>query len=154
MRRLRRRIAAGWDQVTIEAPIAFCDVDAMGMVWHGHYLRYVELAREALCAARGLSYGAMAAAGILAPLIRLQVDYLQPARLGERVQVRIAHVPGPSAGLVLLSEVAAAGRLLCVVETMQVFIGRDGVPFHPLPPPVVTFLAALARGAGPGAEQR
>jgi acyl-CoA thioester hydrolase len=32
----------------VEITIPFHDVDMMGVVWHGNYFRYFEIAREAL----------------------------------------------------------------------------------------------------------
>ncbi len=34
--------------VDVELTIPFHDVDAMGVVWHGNYFRYFEIAREKL----------------------------------------------------------------------------------------------------------
>jgi acyl-CoA thioester hydrolase len=34
--------------VTIEATVAFHDIDVIGVMWHGHYLKYLENARWAL----------------------------------------------------------------------------------------------------------
>ena len=41
----------------IEIEIPFHDVDALGVVWHGHYYKYLELARTRLLRERGLDAG-------------------------------------------------------------------------------------------------
>lgn len=40
--------------VSIELEVPFHDVDGLRIVWHGHYLKYMELARTALMRSRGL----------------------------------------------------------------------------------------------------
>ena len=46
-------------QLDIEVP--FFDVDMMQVVWHGHYVKYLEQARRALFADLGCDYLAMQA---------------------------------------------------------------------------------------------
>ena len=43
----------------IEVDVAFHDVDAMAVVWHGHYLKYLENARWALMERIGYGFEAM-----------------------------------------------------------------------------------------------
>ncbi len=149
MKRMRSRIEAGWDQLEITLPVPFCDLDPMGRVWHGHYLRYCEQAREAYCASRGLSYADMASQGCQAPVVRLHIEYLAPARMGEEVRVRVAHVPDSAPGLELRYEIlgpAPERRLLMLAESMQLFMGEDGAALLELPQAAAAFLERLAAG--------
>ena len=144
MKRIRSRIEPDWDCLTITTPVHFSEVDSMKIVWHGHYLRYCESAREAYCAARGMSYAQMEHVGSVAPIIRCQLEYLKPARQGQMLTVRIAHVPDTQPTLDLFYEISGpTGELLCVAETTQVFIDLHGVPFLSPPPPVEAFFAAI-----------
>jgi acyl-CoA thioester hydrolase len=146
MKRIRDRIEPDWDCLTITTPVHFSEVDSMKIVWHGHYLRYCESAREAYCAARGMSYAQMEQVGSVAPLIRCQLEYLKPARQGQVLTVRIAHVPDSQPTLTLFYEIyGPTGELLCVAETVQVFIDLNGVPFLSAPPPVEAFYANIER---------
>lgn len=67
---------------------AFHDVDAMDVVWHGHYVKYLELARCDLLAKYDYDYPAMAASGYAWPIVDLRLKYVKPARF--RQQLRIA----------------------------------------------------------------
>lgn len=58
-----------------EITIPFHDVDLMGVVWHGHYVRYIEVAREALLNQLGFGYRAMFASDYLWPVIDFQIKY-------------------------------------------------------------------------------
>lgn len=65
----------------------FGDVDAMGVLWHGHYARFLEQARDALMEAIGYGYSEMHASGFMWPIVELQVKYVRPVSLGQRVRV-------------------------------------------------------------------
>lgn len=144
MKRIRTRIEPDWDCLEITTPVHFSEVDSMRIVWHGHYLRYCESAREAYCAARGMSYTQMEHVGSVAPIIRCQLEYLKPAQKSQLLTVRIAHIPDTQPTLNLFYEIIGpTGDLLCIAETVQVFIDLHGVPFLSPPPPVEAFFATI-----------
>lgn len=70
-------------QVTIEIP--FHDVDMMQIVWHGHYVKYFEIARCVLLDQIGYNYLHMAASGFSWPVVDMAVRFLKPARFGQRI---------------------------------------------------------------------
>ncbi|RZA14634.1 MAG: acyl-CoA thioesterase [Lysobacteraceae bacterium] len=72
----------------VELSPAFHDLDPMGVVWHGHYLKYLELARCALLQGFDYDYPQMQASGYLWPIVDLRTKYLRPARYGQRLLVR------------------------------------------------------------------
>ena len=73
-------------EVIIEIP--FHDLDPAGIVWHGNYARYFELARCALLEGIGYNYDHMQAAGIVWPLIDYQARYVQAARFKQKLRVK------------------------------------------------------------------
>ncbi|MCY1516010.1 acyl-CoA thioester hydrolase, YbgC/YbaW family [compost metagenome] len=72
----------------VEIRVPFFDVDSINVVWHGHYVKYLELARCELLDALGYSYDAMRASGYAWPVIDLHLRYAQPAQFGQRLRVR------------------------------------------------------------------
>jgi len=72
----------------IEVRVPFYDVDSMCVVWHGHYVKYLEAARCALLDQLGHNYDAMRASGYVWPVIDVRLRYVQPARFGQRLTVR------------------------------------------------------------------
>jgi acyl-CoA thioester hydrolase len=68
--------------------VPFYDVDMMHVVWHGHYVKYLEQARCALLADVGYDYAAMAASGYAWPVIDLQLRYMKSAVFGQHLTVR------------------------------------------------------------------
>jgi len=72
----------------VDLKIPFFDVDSMDVVWHGHYVKYLEIARCALLDKLHYGYVQMRDSGFAWPVIDLQVRYIRPARFGQKVRVR------------------------------------------------------------------
>jgi acyl-CoA thioester hydrolase len=71
-----------------ELIVPFFDVDSADMVWHGHYVKYLEIARCALLDRIGYNYAQMKASGHVWPVIDLQLRYVQAAHFGQTLRVR------------------------------------------------------------------
>src|SRR5262245_27402356 len=71
----------------MEMAPAFYDIDPMNVVWHGNYVKFMELARAELLAKLNFGYHQMVECGYLFPVIELFVRYAQPLVLGQRVKV-------------------------------------------------------------------
>lgn len=71
-----------------EMTVPFFDVDSMNVVWHGHYVKYLEIARCALLEKLGHTYEQMRESGYVWPVIDVQLRYVQSARFGQRLRVR------------------------------------------------------------------
>ena len=67
---------------------AFHDIDPMEVVWHGHYVKYFELARCALLQSFDYDYPQMRASGYAWPIVDLRAKYVRSARYGQSLVVR------------------------------------------------------------------
>ena len=74
-------------QDILDFNIPFYDVDSMGVVWHGNYVKYMENGRCSFLAKRELPYDQMEESGYLFPVINIQVKYIRPCRFGQRVRL-------------------------------------------------------------------
>ncbi len=72
---------------SVEIEVPFHDVDAMNVAWHGHYVKYFELARCALLRRIDYDYPQMKASGYLWPVVECQLKYVQPATYGQKLCV-------------------------------------------------------------------
>lgn len=72
----------------IEITPAFHDLDPMEIVWHGHYVKYLELARCALLARFRYDYAQMRDSGYAWPIVDMRLKYVRPAALNQRLTVR------------------------------------------------------------------
>lgn len=78
--------------VDSEILVPFFDVDSMLVVWHGHYVKYLEVARCALLDRLQHNYVQMQDAGYAWPVIDLQLRYIRGATFGQRLIVRASLV--------------------------------------------------------------
>ncbi|WP_127960178.1 acyl-CoA thioesterase [Serratia microhaemolytica] len=74
--------------IEVELTVPFHDVDMMGVVWHGNYFRYFEIAREALLNQFDYGYRQMKQSGYLWPVVDSQVKYRGVLRFEQRIRVR------------------------------------------------------------------
>ena len=72
----------------IEVVPPFFDIDSMDIVWHGHYVKYLELARCALLDRFDYGYTRMRESGFAWPVIELSLKYVRPATFGQPLIVR------------------------------------------------------------------
>ena len=72
----------------IEVVPAFFDIDSMDVVWHGHYVKYLELARCALLDKFDYGYVRMRESGFAWPIVDLRLKYSAPATFDQRLLVR------------------------------------------------------------------
>jgi acyl-CoA thioester hydrolase len=80
-----------------EVIVRFNEADPLGVVWHGHYLRYFEDGREAFGKQYGISYLDFYRQGIAVPVVSVQCDYKKPLRYGNSVIVETSYIPTPAA---------------------------------------------------------
>ena len=73
--------------VATEIDVQFYDVDAMRIVWHGHYVKYMEEARCQLLRTFGYDYNDMEDAGHLWPIVDMRLKYVKSAQFTDRVRV-------------------------------------------------------------------
>lgn len=67
--------------------VAFFDVDSMEVMWHGNYVKYLEMARCELLDKLGYNYIAMKKDGFAFPIVKLDVKYVRPAFFNDVIKV-------------------------------------------------------------------
>lgn len=72
-------------EVILEVP--FHDVDVMHVAWHGHYVKYFEIARSALLDAIDYNYPQMKRSGFAWPVIDMHIRYAQPLKFQQQFKV-------------------------------------------------------------------
>lgn len=106
-----------------ETQVQFYDLDPMEVVWHGHYVNYLEIARGVLLDTIDYNYGQMKASGYLWPVIDLHVRYAAPATYGQRLKLRAEIVEWENRlKISYLITDAASGRRLVRATTTQVAV--------------------------------
>jgi acyl-CoA thioester hydrolase len=107
----------------IELVPAFHDLDPMVVVWHGHYLKYFEIARCALLQKFDYDYPQMRESGYLWPIVDLRTKYVRSARHGQRLKVRAQIVEWENRLRIdYLIRDAATGDVITRAHTIQVAV--------------------------------
>jgi len=75
-------------ETEVEIEVPFHDVDIMGVVWHGHYVKYLEIARCALLDRIDYNYPQMKASGFGWPVIEVRIRYPQPLYFQQKIRVK------------------------------------------------------------------
>lgn len=71
----------------VELLVPFHDVDALRVVWHGHYYKYMEVARTQLLRERGIDGPELHAMGYALYVIETKCRHVFPLRYGDRFRV-------------------------------------------------------------------
>ncbi len=70
-----------------EIVVPFHDVDPMQVVWHGHYVKYFEIARCCLLEMFDYSYEQMHESGYAWPVVDMRIKYIKPLRYNQKIVV-------------------------------------------------------------------
>lgn len=108
-------------EAEVKIVIPFHDVDVMGIVWHGHYVKYLEIARCALLDKIDYNYPQMKASGYAWPVIDMRIRYPRPLLFQQIVRVRAKLEEWENRLKIrYLIEDAASGQRLTRAYTVQV----------------------------------
>ena len=115
--------STGVMHVETEVVVPFFDVDMMEIAWHGHYVKYLEVARCALLDRLDHNYLQMRESGYGWPVIDLQIRYIRPLLFQQRVRVKADLVEWENRlKLNYLISDAATGERLTRASTVQVAV--------------------------------
>ncbi len=106
----------------ITLDVRFSEVDSLGMVWHGNYIHYFEVAREAFGKKYGLDYTSLINAKLVVPVVEAQVFYHSPGRLDDRLEITAYFIYHESSKLEMYYEICRASDRIFLAEgrTLQV----------------------------------
>ena len=76
-----------WSAET-ETQVQFFDLDPMEIVWHGRYVKYLEIVRGVLLDTIDYNYAQMKASGYIWPVIDMHLRYIASATFGQRLKLR------------------------------------------------------------------
>jgi acyl-CoA thioester hydrolase len=107
-----------------EIAVRFNEADPLGIVWHGHYLRYFEDGRESFGKKFGIAYLDFYRNGLAVPIVSVHCDYKQPLKYGSSVFVITTFRDSPAAKLNFDYRIidATTEKLVATGSTTQVFV--------------------------------
>lgn len=118
--------------------VRFSDVDSMGVVWHGNYVRFFEDGREAFGNLHGINYMDFYNKGVLIPLVKITCDYKKPLKYGDSAVIETRFVNCDAAKLRYdytifrndSDEVVATGSSIQVFLNLDMELLLDFPPFY------------------------
>ena len=108
----------------IEVKVRFSEVDSLRIVWHGHYAKYFEDAREAFGLKYGLGYLDIYSKGYVTPLVELNFEYKKSLFYNDKAIVKATYVDCKAAKIIFNYEVinAKTHDLIAIGKSTQVFL--------------------------------
>ena len=129
----RRQAPTGhhpWHE-TLRVRVAFADTDAMGVAWHGNYLRWFEMARTELMRPTELPYPTLVGRGIHLPVIEALIHYRTPARYDDLLVVRLGRIHAAGVRLRIDYRIDCDARLIVDGHTEHAFTDATGRVMRP-----------------------
>ncbi len=82
---------------TISIRVRYGETDQMGVVYHGNYATYCEVARVEFFREMGLPYKELEEKGIMLPVTELNLKFIKPAFYDEVLQIKTILLEIPNA---------------------------------------------------------
>ena len=120
---------------TMEYRVPYADTDQMGVVYYGNYLTLFERARNELMRSTGYTYKRCEEEGFMLPVIHAELDYKQPAKYDDLLEVTAWVSAKKGVRLEISCEVRRKGEEAILVRglTRHCFVSTE--TFRLVPPP-------------------
>jgi len=107
--------------------VRFNEADPLGIVWHGHYIRYFEDGREAFGRMHGLSYLDVFKEGYVIPVVSVNCNFKKSVKYGDTIIVETTFIPGFAAKMNFTYKLfnKETGVLVATGSSTQVFLNKD-----------------------------
>jgi acyl-CoA thioester hydrolase len=138
---------------TLRHRVAFFETDAMAVVHHANYVRYLELARIAWMDEYDRPYREYVAEGLHFSTTRVEIEYLRPALFDDVIEITTWLDWIGGASLAMAYEVTRNGDALATAATEHAMVDGQGRPCR-IPAERRLGLKNLAVRPFPGAARR
>ncbi|WP_034057836.1 acyl-CoA thioesterase [Lacinutrix jangbogonensis] len=107
----------------IDIRVRYAETDQMGVVHHGNYALYLEVARIEWLRKLGISYKKMEETGVGLPVVSLSVKYKKPIKYDDVITVKTMLKKEPSVKLEFDHEIVDDyGQILSTANVVLVFV--------------------------------
>ncbi len=113
----------------IHQRVRYADTDKMNMVYHGSYIPMLEAARVDTLREIGWVYDEMEKAGILLPVVDLQIMYHVPARYDQVLRIESHVIESPTSRLKFKFSIYNKSTLLVEAKVCLAFV--DSISSRP-----------------------
>ncbi len=115
--------------------VYYSDTDAFGVVWHGSYLRWLEMGRVELCEKYGLNMLELEKQDIVLPVTNMNIRYKSSGKLNDIVLIETSIKKLTPVTIVFEQTIKnqSTGKLFLQAEFEVVAIHNDGSLHRRLP---------------------
>ena len=120
-----------------EVLVRFNEADPLGIVWHGHYIRYFEDGREDFGNHYGIGYLDIFNNGFVIPVVNVDCSFKKSLRYGDSVIVETSYIPCDAARMQFSYRLfnKKTMELVATGNSVQVFLDREQSVLQLLNPP-------------------
>jgi len=87
-----------------DVKVRFGEVDSMGIVWHGNYVKYIEEGRESFGKKYGISYLDIYANKVMAPVVHMNFEFKRQVYYGDQLIIETEYVDQEAAKIIFHSK--------------------------------------------------
>jgi acyl-CoA thioester hydrolase len=108
--------------------IRFSEVDSLRVVWHGHYIKYFEDAREEFGKKYGLAYMQIFENGYIAPIVEITCNYKNYIKYYDEIIVEITYINTEAMKLIFEYKIInkKTNEIVAEGKSIQVLVKTDG----------------------------
>ena len=130
--------------------VFYSDTDAYGVVWHGSYLRWLEMGRIELCEQAGYSLSKLYDADITLPVVDLNVRYKSPAKLEDELLIVTELKELSKLSMTFCQKIynAKSEKLNIEASIKVVAVHNDGTLYRQFPQEMVDFANKVIEDGG------
>jgi len=127
--------------------VRFYEVDAYGVVWHGHYVGWFEVGRNDLTQRYKMGPLQLKEMNLLAPVVELDCQFKLPASFGASLIIQTTMQRTEVAKLIFHYRVLDQGnrKVLATGSTTHVLTDLQGSLLYRVPPEVLERIEAMRR---------
>ena len=125
---------------TFEQKVFCSDTDAYGVVWHGSYLRLLEMGRVCFCELLGLNLIDLQKQDIVLPVVNLNVKYKASAKLEDWMIIETEIVESKGFTVTFRQSIKSkeTGKAFIEADVVIVAINNDGKLYRRMPEVLAT----------------
>ena len=111
-----------------EVRVYYHDTDSYGVVWHGSYVKWLEIGRVELCELLGLNLADIESQGITLPVVDMHIRYKASALMNDRlvVETTVKELKPMSVTFSHVVKNKETQKVNILAETTVVALNKDG----------------------------
>lgn len=127
----------------LEQKVYFSDTDNYSVVWHGSYLRWMEMGRVEFCAQCGYKLKELENHDILLPVSSINIKYKSSAKLEDIiiVETEISDFNGLTATFKQTIKSKETNQIYTIAQVVIVAVHKNGKLYRRMPEPLNTLFS-------------